>query len=77
MVEVFRKLRIRQPPLLARFGRPWSCFVVEVFRKLRLRQPPLLARQEFRASTILDSLVVEVPGIEPGSFRAQTGLLRV
>ena len=38
---------------------------------------PLLARQEFRASTILDSLVVEVPGIEPGSFRAQTGLLRV
>ncbi|MEY4970819.1 MAG: hypothetical protein RLZZ277_1050 [Actinomycetota bacterium] len=51
--------------------------MVEVFRKLRLRQPPLLARQEFRASTILDSLVVEVPGIEPGSFRAQTGLLRV
>ena len=51
--------------------------MVEVFAIKDCVNLPLFSRQEFRASTILLSFIVEVPGIEPGSFRAQTGLLRV
>ena len=45
-------------------------------RALRALNLPLLTRKK-SASTFRSSLVVEVPGIEPGSFRAQAGLLRV
>lgn len=32
--------------------------------------------KKFERAQFLDSLVVEVPGIEPGSFRVKIGLLR-
>jgi len=41
-----------------------------------LIQPPLRTRPKKYVNTFLGSLVVEVPGIEPGSFRIKTGLLR-
>ena len=48
--------------------------LVEVLR--RSAQPPLLAHKINLQAIYLDSLVVEVPGIEPGSSGTKTGLLR-